>query len=236
MGSRVMARAWDSYDAYLFDIDGTLLHCRDAVHYSAFCSVLERVVGRPMTLQGVVAHGNTDIGILRDAFRFEGIEEDLWRPRLTELAQSMCEYVRQRERELCIDALPNVRRILDYLRDKGTVLGVATGNLRGIGELKLRRAGLLSYFQFAGWSDEFESRAEVFRAAVERARSFAGAGASICVVGDTLADIAAARANGLSVIAVATGIYTVDTLAAENPDLCVGCLDELLPASYALPA
>ena len=24
------ARAWDEYDAYLFDIDGTLLHCTDA--------------------------------------------------------------------------------------------------------------------------------------------------------------------------------------------------------------
>jgi len=154
-----MQRAWDAYDAYLFDIDGTLLHCRDAVHYFAFCNALERVAGRPMTLDGVVAHGNTDIGILRDAFGFAGIEEGLWRPRLDELTRTMCEYVKQRERELCIDSLPNVRRTLNYLRNKGAVLGVATGNLRGIGELKLKRAGLLSCFQFAGWSDGVESRA-----------------------------------------------------------------------------
>ncbi len=229
-------RAWDSFDVYLFDIDGTLLHCRDAVHYFAFCSVLQRVVRRPMTLEGVVAHGNTDIGILRDAFRLAEIEEGLWRPRLTELTGAMCDYVQRRERELCIEALPNVGRVLDHLRDKGAVLGVATGNLRGIGELKLKRAGLLTRFQFAGWSDGFEDRADVFRAAVEGARSFAGAGASICAVGDTPADIIAARANGLSIIAVATGIYTVDVLASENPDLCVGCMDELLVASQALPA
>ena len=48
--------AWDGYDAYLFDIDGTLLHCRDAVHYFAFCNALERVAGRRMTLEGVVAN------------------------------------------------------------------------------------------------------------------------------------------------------------------------------------
>lgn len=229
-------RAWDGYDAYLFDIDGTLLHCRDAVHYFAFCNALERVAGRPMTLEGVVAHGNTDIGILRDAFTHAGIEEDLWRPRLNELTRTMCDYVRRRERELCIDALPSVHRILEHLRKKGAVLGVATGNLQHIGELKLKRAGLLPYFQFAGWSDGFENRADVFRAAVERARTIAGEGASVCVVGDTPADIAAARANGLSVIAVATGIYSAGELTAENPDLCIGCLDELPLVSQALPA
>jgi phosphoglycolate phosphatase len=36
----------------------------------------------------------------------------------------------------------------------------------------------------------------------------AGRGASICVVGDTPRDIEAARANFLSVIAVATGKYS----------------------------
>jgi phosphoglycolate phosphatase-like HAD superfamily hydrolase len=148
----------------------------------------------------------------------------------------MCEYVQQRQRELCIDPLPNVCQILRHLRHKGSVLGVATGNLRGIGELKLKRAGLLSYFQFAGWSDRFESRVEVFGAATERARSIAGKGASICVVGDTPADLAASRANGLSVIAVATGIYSVGDLTSENPDLCVGCLDELPMETQALPA
>jgi phosphoglycolate phosphatase len=148
----------------------------------------------------------------------------------------MCDYVQRRERELCIDALPNVRRTLDYLREKGAVLGVATGNLRRIGELKLKHAGLLSCFQFAGWSDGLESRADVFRAAVGQARAVAGAGASICVVGDTPADIQAARAIGLHVIAVATGIYTVEMLTAKEPDLCVACMDELPLASQALPA
>ena len=63
-------RAWDEYDVYLFDIDGTLLECRDAVHYFAFCAVLDSLAGRPLTLEGVTAHGNTDIGILRDALQF----------------------------------------------------------------------------------------------------------------------------------------------------------------------
>ena len=38
--------SWDAYDAFLFDIDGTLLTCTDAVHYFAFCHVFESIAGR----------------------------------------------------------------------------------------------------------------------------------------------------------------------------------------------
>ena len=31
--SATLSRAWDKFDAYLFDIDGTLLNTRDLVHY-----------------------------------------------------------------------------------------------------------------------------------------------------------------------------------------------------------
>jgi FMN phosphatase YigB (HAD superfamily) len=54
-------RKWDAYDAYLFDIDGTLLTCHDAVHYFAFCEALTALAGRELNLDGVVAHGNTDV-------------------------------------------------------------------------------------------------------------------------------------------------------------------------------
>lgn len=231
-----LARAWDSFDVYLFDIDGTLLHCADAVHYLAFCSVLEQIAGRPMTLEGVTAHGNTDVGILRDAFRRAGVEERHWRARLPEIKEAMCDYVRCREQELCASALPDVGRTLEYLRSKRAILGVATGNLREIGRLKLKRAGLLDYFQFGGWSDACETRAEVFRAAAEQARRIGGDAAAICVIGDTPADIAAARQNGLWIISVATGIYSVDTLQAESPDLCVASLGELSLGSQTLVA
>ena len=73
-------RAWDEFDAYLFDIDGTLINCRDAVHYFAFCEALTRIAGRPTNLDGVVAHGNTDVGILRDALHLAKVPDEAWRP------------------------------------------------------------------------------------------------------------------------------------------------------------
>ena len=51
--------------------------------------------------------------------------------------------------------------------------------------------------------------------------------AALCVVGDTPNDIQAARANGLKVIAVATGIYSYEKLAAEQPDMLLRSLTQL---------
>jgi phosphoglycolate phosphatase-like HAD superfamily hydrolase len=48
------------------------------------------------------------------------------------------------------------------------------------------------------------------------------------VVGDTPRDIEAARANFLSVIAVATGKYSFDELLRCQPEACVSSLKDLI--------
>ncbi len=221
--------AWDAYDAYLFDIDGTLLNATDAVHYYAFCEALTKLAGRPLNLNGVIAHGNVDNGILRDALTLANIPDAQWRPYLPEIQQGMCAFVTRDQADLRLEVLPQVSEVLDHLRAKGAILGVATGNLEGIGRVKLERAGLLQRFHFGGYSDAYEYRHDVFKAAVATARSLTHEGASICVVGDTPADIQAAHTNGLDVIAVATGIFSRETLQAEGPTRVIASLAELLP-------
>ncbi len=226
-------RRWDEYQAYLFDIDGTLMHCTDAVHYFAFCEALTAVAGRPLNLDGVVAHGNVDEGILRDAFTLAGVPEEVWRPRLAEMRSFMCSFVQQRSADLCIHILPQVREVLAHLRSRGAILGVATGNLAGIGETKLAQCGLLPCFDFGGYSDTCEYRRDVFRGALEKAHAFAGNHASVCVVGDTPEDIRAAHDNQLPIIATATGIYPYEQLLAEGPEWCVHSLTELMESLSA---
>ena len=224
-------QGWDGYDAYLFDIDGTLMNCTDAVHYFAFCETLSKLAGRPVNLDGVTAHGNTDVGILRDALALAGVPEVSWRPRLPEAREAMCRFVEAREQELRTEILPGVVEVLRHLRKMGKVVGVATGNLEGIGRAKLRKAGLLAMFDFGGYSDAFEYRRDVFAGALMQARGLVGAEARICVVGDTPEDVRAARATGLDVIAVATGIYGVIELREIGPTVCVGSMRMLLEGS-----
>lgn len=227
----VTQRPWDAHDVYLFDIDGTLLHCKDAVHYFAFCETLGMLAGRPLNLNGVVAHGNTDVGILRDALQLAGVPEAAWKPQLPAARQRLCDEVEQHKQDFQIEVLPRVPELLQHLRAKGAVLGVATGNLREIGRTKLQHCDLLQYFNFGGYSDEFEYRKDVFAAALRQAHVLASDQASVCVVGDTPSDVEAAHANGLPVIAVATGIFTRAELQAAEPEFCIDSFVDLLPGT-----
>ena len=48
------------------------------------------------------------------------------------------------------------------------------------------------------------------------------------VIGDTPSDIEAAKEVGVPIVAVATGIYSLERLQALNPDVCLSCCSELL--------
>jgi phosphoglycolate phosphatase-like HAD superfamily hydrolase len=126
--------------------------------------------------------------------------------------------------------MPGVVAALRHLAARGKWLGVATGNLESIGWLKLERTGLREHFTFGGFSDAHEQRADMIAAAAAAARKAAGEHASIAIVGDTPSDIAAARANRLPVIAVATGHSSFDRLLEDAPDICAENLDALLLA------
>jgi phosphoglycolate phosphatase len=223
-----LGRSWDSFNAYLFDIDGTLINCADATHYFAFCQALRSLSGRELNLDGVTTHGNTDIGILRDALNHAGVDEEIWRPRTAEAIAQMGEFVSTRKHEVRAEVLPRVHELLTHLRLKGATIAVATGNLERIGLIKLERAGLWRYFDFGGWSDAHESRSDVFGAAIAQVRRLCGEQASICVLGDTPADISAAHDHGAPVIAVATGVYSYDQLKEEQPEMLIHSFAELM--------
>jgi phosphoglycolate phosphatase-like HAD superfamily hydrolase len=110
-------------------------------------------------------------------------------------------------------------------------LGVATGNLEMIGWIKIEAAGLREWFRFGGFSDRFPVRSEMVGHAAGKARDLAGENATVCVVGDTPRDIEAARANNLSVIAVATGHFDFEALLAFEPDVCATSLTDLMAAT-----
>lgn len=225
---------WDAQNAYLFDIDGTLLRCRDRIHIDSFFSSVRRVMGRDLVLDGVTVSGNTDPGILRDAFRLAKLEDEHWQPHLENILQQMRDDVAARRSEMKIDKMPGVDAVLKYLHGKGAALGVATGNLESIGWLKIEFLGLRHWFTFGGFSDRYVLRSEMIAHAAEQARAQHGPKTTVCIVGDTPSDIAAARANGLPTIAVATGNYTFEQLMEHQPEACATNLLALLETAQPL--
>lgn len=226
---------WDQFDCYLFDIDGTLLHSRDAVHYFGLLHCLRGLSGKDLTLDGIPVHGSTDPRIIGDAMRAAGFGDALWKRNLSAALAAMAEHVVDRRHDMRVEVLPGVRRALEHLQGRGAVLGVATGNLEVIGWLKVEAAGLRDFFSFGAFSDRHEHRRDTFQLAQCMARERCGKDATICVVGDTPADVQAAHENGMPVIAVSTGIFSREELMAAGPDLWTSSLEELWPAAAITP-
>lgn len=223
--------AWDRQNAYLFDIDGTLLRSRDRVHVDSFTTTLREVMGPEVTLEGVSLAGNTDTSILREACEQAGIPPEVLEPQLAAIVEAICHNVAGRKHEMQPLLMPGVKDTLKHLADRGSILGLATGNLEMIGWIKMDRAGLREWFRFGGFSDRFPIRAELIGDAAKKARELAGPEASVCVVGDTPRDIEAAHANGLPVISVATGHFSFDQLMEHKPEVCTTTLADLLQAT-----
>ena len=222
---------WREFDAYLFDIDGTLLNSRDGVHYNSFHTALREVYGCEGRIDGLPLHGNTDIGILRAALACHAPhlngEFEARLPRALEIMRTEVERgAESMQPQLC----PSIADLLALLHSEGKLIGVVTGNLERIGWRKLKRAGIREHFSFGSFSDCREKREDIFRNGVEQARALRGPDTSICFVGDTPSDVRAAVHLGLPVIAVATGIYSREELAEHQPSLCLGSLSELVTA------
>ncbi len=218
---------WLSYDAYVFDIDGTLLSSSGLVHYNAFKAALRDIYSCDRDITEVPLHGNTDIGILRATTRLGGVSDEHFERNLQPALSHIRENAQENRHRLATKLCPSVPEFIQRLHDNGKLLGLATGNLEVIGWMKIEAAGLKPYFSFGAFSDHHEKRADIFAAALKQARERLGANAKVCFIGDTPADIEAAHVNGCAVIAVATGIHAYEQLQVLSPEFCLRCCDEL---------
>jgi phosphoglycolate phosphatase-like HAD superfamily hydrolase len=215
---------------YLFDIDGTLLHA----HYSgrnAFDAVMAERHGIADASNGIRYGGKTDPQIVDEIFmarlgRHATAEEhagflDAYLPRLRSLLDAHG-----------VEVLAGVTETLAFLAatPQTVRLGVATGNVRAGAHAKLAAAKLDTWFDIGGYGCDSAVRAELVAAAIERGRAGRTCIREVVVVGDTIHDIAAARACGATVCAVATGSDPADKL--RDADAVFTSMSEL-PAWHA---
>ena len=219
---------WREADAYLFDIDGTLLLSPDRTHRYAMERALLDVFGVETTIDGIAYHGKTDPGIVRALLERAHIANHVVDLKMPEALEVMRRDAAAKTERFRPHVLPGVRQVLELLRGESKLLGVASGNLESIGWTKLRAAGLREFFEFGCFADDCELRADVFQKAVGEVRRRLGTHASLCFVGDTPDDVRAARTVGGRVIAVGTGIFKLEELEAHGADATVVNCERLL--------
>ena len=206
----------------LFDIDGTILWT-DGAGRRAINQALSEIFGGAGP-EGYWFDGKTDRQIVRELMRLDGHADAHIDARMDAL---LARYVTYLERELANPEHPprlleGLVPLLDALEARAdVVLGLLTGNLERGARVKLAAVGIdPDRFRVNAFGSDAEHRPELPALAQRRARDLLALdvpGDAVVVIGDTPADVDCGRSIGARAIAVATGRYGVDELAAHRP-------------------
>ena len=205
----------------LFDIDGTLVDCGGQAR-RAFAAALLEVIGTTGGLETYDFSGKLDPRIVVDLLSGMGMSREQAFERLPDVREA---YLARLERTLSVERmrlLPGVDELLDSLVARDDIaLGLLTGNWERGGRIKLSRFDLNRYFSFGSFGDDAMDRLDLPPVALSRAemaigRSFAAE--ETVIVGDSLLDVACAKAHGIRCLAVATGRTDAAELEGAEPE------------------
>jgi phosphoglycolate phosphatase-like HAD superfamily hydrolase len=218
----------------LWDIDHTLIKT-GGVGREVFAAAFERTTGQPMR-DMVSPSGLTEPVIFERTLALHGVtdSDDLF-PIFAEYQAAeyrlRAEDMRNRGR-----VLPGAEQALQaFGKHPNVVSSVLTGNPRLSAVAKLQIFGLADYLDLPSgvYGDDASERAELVPISWDRAGREHGqvfdAGNTL-IIGDTPNDVAAAHANGVLAVAVASGSFSMDDLREAGPDLTISDLLELDPA------
>ena len=209
----------------LWDVDGTLLRT-NGVAQKAFDTAAEHVLGRAPGAHEVRMSGKTDPLLALEILAFAGLSED-------EAERLVPDVLARLEAELAEaehlvreqgHVLPGVEEVLAELHgDPAVVQSVLTGNTAANAALKLRAFSLDRWIdvEVGAFGSDHHDREQLVPVALERVARLRDRDLEpehVWVVGDTPRDLACARAGGARCLLVATGQFSVDQLAALEPD------------------
>ncbi len=206
----------------LFDIDGTILWTNGAGR-RAMEGALHAAFG-DVGDKSYRYDGKTDAQIVREQMRMANFCDEAIDERMPDV---LADYLSRLEDELSskvsvATAYEGVAELIDAVdAHHAHVLGLLTGNVVEGARLKLAAVGIdFNRFAVGAYGSDAESRPALPAIAIARAKESLGLhvpGDRVVIVGDTPSDIDCGRSVGARAIAVATGHYSVDELAAHNP-------------------
>lgn len=213
----------------LFDIDGTLLECGPQVR-PLFAGALEEVFGTAGEVDRYDFAGRTDPGIVFDLLTGAGRSSGEIRALLPRVREVYLDRLAARLDGGRIRILPGVSEILTWLAEQsGTNLALLTGNWERGARIKLAHFDLNRFFPFGAFGCDGMVRDELPPVALARAERNLGRPfrpEETLIIGDSLLDVACARAHGIPVMAVATGRTPARALKEAGADWVAADLPE----------
>ncbi len=216
------------FEAVLFDWDGTLADTKSVIVIS-FQKALKEI---NLTVSAQYIERSMGIGAA-DTFR------DILKADSRRIDEKVVEKLVKRKSELQIELDRDVklfegsRDLLDELRGN-LKIGLASMNNRNVIMDLLQNQNLTDYFDVVLTVEAIsysKPNPEIF---LKTARALNSSPVGCVVFEDSIFGVKAAKAAGMSCVAVTTGAYNGEELAAANPDLIVENLKDEKILSFVL--
>lgn len=207
----------------LYDIDGTLLNVRRDFILGIIEAQLSRFdIEKPDSNTRSFA-GRTDRGIFMELIGDMPNAEILVQELIKNYTEAMTRHLSREFIQLHDGAFESVEEAISL----DIPVGLCTGNVRAVAMKKVQTAGLPDAFKFGGFGEVSEDRNELPGEADRDYRSLFSDSpepSRYVIIGDTPNDIRCAKHFGAKSVAVTTGGFSEDELAAHNPDLIISSL------------
>ncbi len=211
----------------LWDIDGTLIRATKPGSFKDYTiPMLEEVFGTAGRLPEMKVSGMTDLQIVGEALKHEGITHEHIRERVHELRESYMKAMHKftGNGDEVFEVLPGVREVLQTVTNHPRYYSaLLTGNIEPAAWLKMELMGLAEFFPLPGaFGDESHDRRDLPALAAARIKEHLQAELQpeqFIVIGDTPRDIECAKHFGARSLAVGTGrFYSIESIMDCSPD------------------
>ena len=208
----------------IFDLDGTLINSLDT--YSlAFNRTVKRYLLNPIDIRDMSDFLNQFLSLDQLLTQlYPSLSPEDIKAFMTEMKN---EFIALSKDHITLQ--PHVREVLQTLKGQGMKIGVATGRMStGASKWRdLKNLGIDCLIDAVVTGGETKPKPDP--ASLLKCTRELGLSLTECIfVGDSRADVIAAKSAGVPVIAVSTGVASKDQLAEEMPDYMLDSL-ALLP-------
>lgn len=210
----------------LFDLDGTLVHSVPDLA-QAIDRMLVAIDRLPAGIDKVgqwVGNGAAVLvrRSLADDMAGEGVDESLF----DKAYELFLAFYSESTSDLS-ELYPGVLECLEWMRERGVKLGVVTNKPISFTHSMLEGFGISDFFEVVLGGDSLSERKPHPMPLQEAMKRCGTEPQNTLMVGDSVNDVAAARAAGCPVVCVPYGYNHGEDIALSNPDKIVGRLDHL---------
>ncbi len=205
-----------NFDAFIFDIDGTLTSTNELI-FASFNHIAEKYLKRKFTDEEIAAQFGPSEDVILKAWTKENYPE---------ARSDYFDFYANKHIEMA-DIYPGIKEIIKLIKSKGLPISIFTGKGKDSTEITLKTIGIYQYFDMIVTSDDVDEHKPSPEGINKFIDAFNLQRDRVLMIGDAPSDILASQKAGIKVASVVWDSYAKEKVLSMESDYLFHTVDEL---------